>query len=162
MAPDLSPVVGEQRPHLDQAASSEHRADPAPLRAELESIGAEFEPSEFDRAEFATALEALPMATQVLFADYLKPLLVMESARRMLLIHGVHITPNGVETISDVGHMPISGQVRAELRADYQHKATHYRNRLELALRQAYPPTAITCGTPRRRRDRGGLQSSVL
>lgn len=118
-------------------------------------------PGALQTALAAAKADWLP-AELALFDDFVKPLLVTEAARRMLLWHGLHITPNGAETVSDVGHMPISNVQRTELRADLQAKANHYRARLEAALRLAYPSPGTTCGVVRRRRGHGGMTSAAL
>ncbi len=94
-----------------------------------------------------------------LFSDFVKPLLVVEAARRMLLWHGLHITPAGSEIVVA---QPISSAQRTELRSDLAAKATYYRALLDGALRLAYPPTTTSCATPRRPLQRGGLQTSAI
>lgn len=98
-------------------------------------------------------------ALEKLFADHLRRLLVLESARRILLWHGLHITPNGAENTAS---QPITDQQRAQLRADLQAKATHYRPGALAAVAMLYPPTAASCGTRTRRRSNGGLQTSAI
>ncbi|MGI4884282.1 MAG: hypothetical protein ACRYFR_04915 [Janthinobacterium lividum] len=133
----------------------------------LEAVAPEFAPEEFDSAEFfeeaaESGWENPALAS--LWYGGIRPLLVTEAARRMLLWHGLHITPNGAETVSDVGHMPISNAQRTELRSDLAASATFYRARFEIARRAAFPLAAATCcGTPTRRRPtRGGFQSSAV
>lgn len=114
------------------------------------------------RTELASPVASWPVKETKLFTDFVKPLLVCTAADRMLLWHGLHITPNGAETISDLGHQPISQAQRAQLRADLQAKAAHYQGQLETALRLAYPPTAGTCGgRPARRPGPGSSISAV-
>jgi hypothetical protein len=143
---------------------------PTVIREELATtlplIDKAFKPEDFDTANFpAAAVEAgwqNPKLARVWY-EGIRPLLVLESARRMLLIHGVHFTPNGVQTISDGGQMPISSQLRAELRADLQAKANHYRPFVEAGLRALSAITVpTTCGPVRRRRGHGGLQTSAI
>lgn len=115
------------------------------------------------RAELATPRAGWLPATAVLFTDFVRPLLVVESARKMLLYHGAHVTAAGLQTVSDpsIGAQPVAGAWRTELRADLAAKCTHYRSRLDGALRLAYPTTyANTCSGPRRRPTSGGLQIS--
>lgn len=143
---------------------------PAAVRAELETelatVTPEFNPAEFDTAEFETEVVTAGWANVQLakvWYEAIRPLLVLESARRMLLIHGVHFTPNGVQTISDGGQMPISSQLRAELRADLQAKANHYRPLVEAGLRSLFTtPAPTTCGPTRRRPSSGGLTSYAV
>ena len=101
-------------------------------------------------------------ALAALWSNGVRPLLVSESARRMLLWHGAHVTPNGLETVSDIGHAPVSGQQRAELRADLQAKCAHYRARLASALRTYAPTTTTSCNRPVRRPGSGGLSISAV
>ena len=99
-----------------------------------------------------------------LYTTAVRPLLCYETYRRFLLDHGAHITANGVETISDVGHQPVSGQQRTEMRADAQAKCAHYRALLGAALhryRGAAAPAA--CGPAAvRRPGRGGLRITAI
>lgn len=104
-----------------------------------------------------------PEKAATLFADYLKRLLVLESARRLLLWHGLHITPNGPETIlTDLNRAAISDQQRSQLRADLAAKAAACRPLAEVAIRAAYPVVASGCGRGARRPTRGGFQSSAV
>lgn len=103
-------------------------------------------------------------ATKALFGAFVRPLLVCEAARRMLLWHGAHVTPAGLETISEMGHAPVSGATRTELRADLQAKCAYWRARLETAVAAAYPRAGTTsCTTSRSRRaGHGGLHISAV
>ena len=96
---------------------------------------------------------------------FVRPLLVCEAFRRMLPWHGHHVTANGIEAISDVGHQPISASVRAELRGDILAKGTYYRHRLLTAL-ATYRGTALpatACSSPgRRRAGSGGTKSYAI
>ncbi len=133
------------------------------LDAALQAVLPEFNPDEFDTAEFqAAAITAGWADTKLatLWHSAVRPLLVCHAARRMMLWHGAHITANGLETISDVGHMPVSTAVRSELRSDMQAKCSHYEALLLPALR-AYQPIATpgTCSPSRRRTTKGGLKT---
>ena len=142
---------------------------PLALRTELIAAVGEAEPSgeagEFYGAEFYTPSASVLVALPDIFREHVRPLLVVESAREMMLWHGFHVTPAGLQTVSDpsVGAQPVSGASRAELRADLASKCTHYRGRLQTALRLAYP-TAYpnTCAGTRRRPGSGGLQISAV
>jgi hypothetical protein len=138
----------------------------AALETQLDAVRPSFKPDEFDGADFSTESTIAgwtDLALAKVWYEAIRPLLVLESARRMLLIHGVHFTPNGVQTISADGQMPISSQLRAELRADLQAKANHYRPLFEAGLRSLSPITVPqVCGTSRRRPSRGGLTTSVV
>ncbi|GAA4362767.1 hypothetical protein GCM10023185_31010 [Hymenobacter saemangeumensis] len=92
-----------------------------------------------------------------------RPLLCYHTYRRFLLDHGAHITANGVETISEVGHMPISGQQRAEMRADASAKCAHYQALLVAAL-QVYrgPVGRPACASSTRRPRSGGLTMTAI
>lgn len=135
------------------------------LETELDTVMPEFNPAEFASSEFLTTTVQAGWITPALAAlwyDAVRPLLVCESARRMLLWHGAHVTANGVETISDVGHMPVSGATRTELRSDLQAKCSHYRARLTARL-GPFAPLVSTCGPGRRRRPgAGGLTTYAL
>jgi hypothetical protein len=135
----------------------------AKLDEALQLTQPEFSPDEFDTQEFKAAAATAGWADDKLASLWysaVRPLLVCHAARRMMLWHGAHITPNGLETISDVGHMPISTAVRAELRSDLQAKCSHYEALLLPALRSYQPiTTPSTCGTSRRRPTRGGLKT---
>ena len=111
------------------------------------------------------ALQASPLyRLHVLYATAVRPLLCYETYRRFLLDHGVHLTENGAETISDVGHQPISGQQRTEMRADAATKCSHYRAVLSIALRtyRGAAATATACATRPRRPGAGGFTSSAV
>ena len=134
---DVEPLLGEsQWDDLEQA---------------LLAVTPEYQPLEFDSAEFLVeAVQAGwpdPRLARLWFAG-VRPLLVCESARRMLLWHGAHVTPNGLETISDVGHMPVSNAQRTELRADLEKQCQYYRTRLATAQRAAYPTTSCSSCKP--------------
>lgn len=110
--------------------------------------------------------EAQPLeaghALYTLYFEGVRPLLCYHTYRRFLLDHGAHITPNGLETISDAGHMPISGQQRNEMRADAQAKCAHYQAALAIHLRAYRSPAGPSC-TPSTRRPRsGGLTASAI
>jgi hypothetical protein len=88
-----------------------------------------------------------------------RPLLVLTSARRMLLWHGLHITPAGAENLTA---QPITSQQRTELRADLAGQASFYSARLAISLRGYLTPTTTPCGAPNRRRRQGGFQTSAV
>lgn len=111
------------------------------------------------RTELAKARPAWLPAVEQLFTNHLRRLLVLESARRMLLWHGLHITPNGAENTAS---LPITDQQRTQLRADLQAKAGHYRPAALAAIAVLYPPVAASCGTRTRLRGNGGLQTSAI
>jgi hypothetical protein len=97
---------------------------------------------------------------EALWADHLRRVLVLESARRLLLWHGLHITPDGAE---NTARLPITDQQRAQLRADLQTKAAHFWPTALAAAGVLYPPTpSTTCGAPRRRPGNGGLRTAAL
>jgi hypothetical protein len=99
-------------------------------------------------------------ALETLWADHLKRLLVLAAARRLLLWHGLHITPNGAE---NTAALPITDTQRTQLRADLAAKSTHYQPLALAAIHVAYPTTATTCGDGhRRRRTNGGFSSAAL
>lgn len=138
------------------------------IAAELPGIATTFRPVDTDAPDFLLLAADAGWADATLARIWyvgIRPLLVCESARRMLLWHGFHVTPAGLQTVSDpsVGAQPVSGASRAELRADLASKCTHYRGRLQTALRLAYP-TAYpnTCAGTRRRPGSGGLQISAV
>lgn len=131
------------------------------LEAALPGIDPNFKPDETDAVTFDADAQAAGWTnTKLARAWYgaIRPLLVLESARRMLLWHGLHITPNGAENTAS---QPISSQQRAELRADLQAKAGHYRALYDAALRLLLPVLS-PCGTARRRAGNGGLQTSAI
>lgn len=99
-----------------------------------------------------------PAALEMLWAEHLKRLLVLAAARRMLLWHGLHITPNGAE---NTAAQPITDQQRTQLRADLAAKSTHYQPLALAAIATAYPVATAACGAPRRRTT-GGLSSAAL
>lgn len=100
-------------------------------------------------------------ALETLWADHLRRLLVLEAARRLLLWHGLHITPNGAENTAS---QPITDQQRTQLRADLQTKAAHFWPAALAAVGVRYPPTpSTTCGPGRARRpSSGGLRTAAL
>jgi hypothetical protein len=110
---------------------------PANLRTELETARAQWLP-----------------ATEKLFTDYVRPLLVLESACRMIVWHGTHVTPAGLEDLaSDLNRTAASTTRRAVLSADLQAKAATYRALLIAAL----PSPSGACGSSTTRRPgRGG------
>lgn len=136
-------------------------AEWAGLERNLGNGTAEFPGIEFDPAEF---LSTPPPSgwdnptLAALWAGFIRPLLVTEAFRRLLLWHGTHMTGNGAETFSDGSNQPISASRRAELKADVEAERNLYAGRLQAALR-AYRGTApTTCGnSPRRRPGRGGV-----
>ena len=139
---------------------------PAALRAELQAAFGEAtlagSEGEFYGGEFYTPTPSNLAAMPPIFREYVRPLLVLESARRMLLWHGAHVTPNGLESFSDGSNQAVSGAQRNELRQDLIAQASHYRARLEGALRTAYPSAySTTCG-PARRRSSGGATISAI
>jgi hypothetical protein len=135
---------------------------PATLWAQLAAAAPAF------AEEAAPASTALPTAftepaptdeeLSKLWYGGVRPLLVLTAARRMLLWHGLHITPAGSETVVA---QPITTQQRSELRADLAGKASFYSARLAICLR-AYLPAGTTSCAPIRRRIQGGLRTSVV
>ncbi len=100
-----------------------------------------------------------------LYTTAVRPLLCYEAYRRFMLDHGVHITANGAETVSDVGHQPISGAQRTEIRSDAAAKCAHFRAVLAAALHTYRGPLAggpAACARSTRRPGRGGFQSSAV
>ena len=117
------------------------------------------------QATFTGDKTAWQPADTAFFTAYLRPLLVLEAARRLLLWHGTHVTPAGLEDLaSDVNRTPASQQRRTTLSADLQGKCSHYRARLEGALRTYSPPAAAAnCAGPTRYRSQpGGLEMFAL
>lgn len=164
-SPNISPALAA--PYLRQAHTFDVQL-PAAVRADLETelpvIAPTFKPDACEAADFATEAAKAGWSNTTLarlWYEAIRPLLVLESARRMLLWHGLHITPNGAENLSTT---PISSQQRAELRADLQSQAAFYRARYEAGLRSLAPaPATSTCGaTSHRRPGRGGLQTAAL
>jgi hypothetical protein len=133
------------------------------LETQLADVDSAYKPEDFDTADFATAAATAGWANTTLarlWYEAIRPLLVLESARRMLLWHGLHITPNAAESTTD---RPISSQQRAELRADLISKASYYRPLFEAGLRSIAPaPMVPTCGVRRARPSSGGLQISAI
>jgi hypothetical protein len=87
----------------------------------------------------------------------LKPVWVLESYRRFIGNHGIHIAPSGVETLaSDINRVPISGTERARLGAEAQAKLSIRLGKLEAALRTYRGTVPGTCHAPRRRTTPGG------
>lgn len=150
-------------PHIRDAQQFDVKL-PTDLRAELEAelavVRPEFKPDEFDGSDFATTANVMGwknLALARVWYEAIRPLLSLESANRMLLWHGRHLTPNSAENTTD---NPLSPQDRAALRADLQAKASYYRPLFDAALRSLSPITApATCGAPRRRPSRGGYRS---
>jgi hypothetical protein len=126
-----------------------------------EFVGVEFEPAEFLAAPPLSDWDDPKLAA--LWAGFVRPLLVTEAFRRLLLWHGTHVTPNGLETMQDVNHLPISTARRAELKADVEAERELYRGRLSAALRayRGLSPSS-TCGPTTRRPGRGGLKTFAL
>lgn len=89
---------------------------------------------------------------------FLKPVWVLDSYRRFVANHGIHVTSDGIESLSsDVGRAPISGTERARLVAEVQGKISIRLGKLEAALRTYRGPSASTsCTTNRRRRTAPG------
>lgn len=97
------------------------------------------------------------------FTNYVRPLLVLEAARRMLLWHGTHVTGAGLEDLaSDMGRSPASQQRRTTLSADLAGKCSHYRALLQTALRTYAPAPTPTCGPRRARPDNAGLYITAV
>jgi hypothetical protein len=96
-----------------------------------------------------------------LYTEAVRPLLCYQAYRRFLLDHGVHVTPNGVEVTTN---NPVSGQQRAEMRADAAAKCSHYDAVLAGALRTYRgPATSTTCGSTRTRRpSTGGYRTRAI
>lgn len=113
------------------------------------------------QAQLAEPTTSWAAATAALFAERIRPLLVLESAARLLLWHGTHVTPAGLEELTtDLNRTPASGARRAALAADLQAKAAHYRAALLAVLPRS---TSAGCGADYRRRPgRGGLAISAL
>jgi hypothetical protein len=111
------------------------------------------------RTELAKPRAGWLPAVEKLFTDHLIRLLVLESARRMLLWHGLHITPNGAENTAS---LPITDQQRTQMRADLQAKAEHNRPAVIAAIAVLYPPTAASCGNHNRRPGNGGLRTVAI
>lgn len=135
----------------------------AELEAELPTIAPAFKPEDFEGVDFAeAAVEAgwqNPKLARVWY-EAIRPLLVMEAARRILLWHGLHITPDGAESTAE---RPISPQERAALRADLQAKASYYRTFFEAGLRSlSTSTTPASCGPTRRRASSGGFSSYAV
>jgi len=150
----LSPNIGDLL--LNPAIRDAHTFDVLPLLREVEV------------ANLAAYLQ-LPLdergqhPAHVLYTTAVRPLLCYETYRRFMLDHGVHLTQNGAETISDVGHAPITGQQRTEIRADAAAKCAHYQAVLAGALRTYRGPQVATCGTSTNRRpSSGGLRTAAI
>ncbi len=106
-----------------------------------------------------TQLRPWPAALETLWAEHLRRLLVLAAARRMLLWHGLHITPAGAETAAA---QPITDQQRTQLRADLAAKSAYYQPLALAAVAAAYPVAAPACGSTRRRPGAGGFRSAAL
>ena len=150
-------------PHIRDAQTFDVKLGAAlyeQLELALSAVQPEFIPTEFDTAEFFTSATNAgwpdpKLAT--LWYSVVRPLLVSHAARRMMLWHGLHITPDGAESTAE---RPISPQERAALRADLQAKCSHYESLLTAALRTYLPTTSpATCTTTRRRPTHGGLRT---
>lgn len=140
---------------------------PAPLREELQAAIGETtlagDDGEFSNGEFYTPTPSNLQAMPAIFREAVRPLLVLESAARMLLWHGAHVTPNGLETLSDGQNTEVSDKRRNELRQDLLAKAGYYRAKLEAALRAAYPTAySSSCGSARRAASSGGLTTYAV
>jgi len=133
------------------------------LEAELPTIDPLFKPDDFEAVNFPQAAVLAGWANPKLaraWYEAIRPLLALEAARRMLLWHGLHLTPDGAESTAD---RPITDGQRAALRADLQAKAVHYRALYEAALHTLAPISAATSCTPTRRRPgNGGLRSAAI
>ncbi|SNC67348.1 hypothetical protein SAMN06265337_1920 [Hymenobacter gelipurpurascens] len=119
--------------------------------------GVEFDPEEFLATPPPSAWDNPTLAA--LWVGFAKPVLVTESFRRLMLWHGTHVTPNGLETMQDINNQPVTSARRAELKADVEAERNLYAGRLQAALR-AYRGTVptTTCGASTRRRPgRGGV-----
>ncbi|TGE04754.1 DUF6712 family protein [Hymenobacter fodinae] len=118
--------------------------------------GVEFDPAEFLATPPTSGWDNPTLAA--LWTGFVRPLLVTEAFRRLLLWHGTHMTGNGAETFSDGSNQPISASRRAELKADVEAERNLYAGRLQAALR-AYrgPQPTTTCGNSRRRPGRGSV-----
>jgi hypothetical protein len=133
------------------------------LEAALDAVTGEFAPNEFESQEFFTESEAAgwtdpKLAT--LWYTAVRPLLVCHAARRMLLWHGLHITPNAAEITTD---RPVSTAQRTEMRSDLQAQCSFYEAQLAPALRAYLPAAPITsCGAIRRQPTHGGLKTSAV
>lgn len=154
-------------PHIRAAQRFDLRLPGLLTRDEMQALEAnsekyartEFDNLEFDPREFLAELletewDDKPLYT--LFMGFVRPLHVFEAFRRLLVWHGHHVTPNGLEVITDDSHKLVSASVRTELRNDILTQANYYRNALQLALR-TYRGAAVptTCGPLRRRRQAG-------
>ena len=143
---------------LNPAIRDAHTFDVLPLLrpAEVGNLVAYLALSPADRAAHPA---------HVLYTTAVRPLLCYETYRRFMLDHGVHLTENGAETISDMGHQPISSAQRNEIRQDAAAKCSHYQAVLAGALRTYRGPgsSPATCGTSSNRRPgTGGLRTSAV
>ena len=143
---------------LNPAIRDAHVFDVLPLLSEAEVGNL--------AAYLATDLADRPQhPAHTLYTTAVRPLLCYETYRRFMLDHGVHLTENGAETISDLGHQPITTAQRTEIRADAAAKCAHYRAVLAGALRTYRGPSyqAPTCGASTTRRPgNGGLRTSAI
>lgn len=155
----VNPYIREAQ-QFDVRLPIEVRAE---LEAELEGVVPSFKPDEFNSADFSTEANIAGwknLALAKAWYEGIRPLLVLEAARRMMLWHGVHITPNGAELTAE---NPASPQLLAALRADLQAKASYYRPLYEAGLRSLSTSAAPTsCGPTRRRPSRGGFTSYAV
>lgn len=110
------------------------------------------------RTVLATPTVGWPADVTTLFTDHLKRVLVLEAARRMLLWHGLHITPNGCE---NTAALPITDAQRNQLRADLAAKAGHYWPALLSAAGSLYPAATTGCGTGTRRARTGSTTAAL-
>lgn len=161
---NISPAL--VTPYIREAHTFDVRLPPAvrdALEKELQAVLPEFKPDEFDSTEFLTTATTAGWANLKLarlWYEAIRPLLVLESARRMLLWHGLHITPNGAENTAS---QPITDQQRAQLRADLQAKANYYRPLYEAGLRHIAPiAPPRTCSPTLRRPGHGSTQTSAI
>jgi hypothetical protein len=114
--------------------------------------------TEAERALLRLPKTDWPTGLEALFVEKIRPLWVLEAYCRFLGMHGIHVTPNGIEYTA-VETQAITRTERAELKADAQGKASIRRSRLEAALR-TYRGTVLTttCGNSRTRHPgRGGV-----
>ncbi|TGD82877.1 hypothetical protein [Hymenobacter wooponensis] len=113
--------------------------------------------TEAERAALLTTRANWSALFEKLFAEKIRPLWVLEAYRRFLGMHGIHVTPNGIEYMA-ADTQAISRTERVELKADAEAKASIRRGRLEAALRVYRGTVATTCSPTRRKRGRGGVQ----
>jgi hypothetical protein len=161
---NIAPLLVE--PYILRAQTQDVRLPSAiwkALETALDAVAGEFAPNEFDSAEFFTEAQAagwVDMKLAALWYTAVRPLLVCHAARRMLLWHGLHITPNAAEITTD---RPVSAAQRTEMRSDLQAQCSFYEAQLQVALR-AYQPTNTNavCVSTRRQPTHGGLKTSAV